>query len=326
MVTYTINGRDELRKTTYQEHSHIPGHVSVYTWFTFLLRHFVRPFQRCLEERRVAGLNFISGHSAQYIPETNTKSHYFTRDTRIHSDKVSKFAYRVIELTEAAPIRRIERVFRRLYIDECQDLVGYDLELIELLMRSNVQVSLVGDHRQATFATHAPQKNRQFAGPNIIKKFEQWKAAGLCEIEYHNFSNRCIQAICDFADQFHPESSQTISKNTSVTRHDGVFAVRERDIDRYVARYHPQPLRYNRNIDCAHGSPINFGASKGMTFDRTLIYPHQKLRKFLSTGKLKDAGQEREKIYVAITRARQSVAFVVHDIAHVIDGVTVFEP
>jgi DNA helicase-2/ATP-dependent DNA helicase PcrA len=50
-----------------------------------------------------------------------------------------------------------------------------------------------------------------------------------------------------------------------------------------------------------------------MTFDRTLIYPHGSLRNYLGTGKLTDAGKEIPKLYVAVTRARQSAAFVVEN-------------
>jgi DNA helicase-2/ATP-dependent DNA helicase PcrA len=49
-----------------------------------------------------------------------------------------------------------------------------------------------------------------------------------------------------------------------------------------------------------------------MTFERTLLFPNLKLRKFLLSGKLEDAG-DIAKIYVAITRARQSTAFVIAD-------------
>ena len=50
-----------------------------------------------------------------------------------------------------------------------------------------------------------------------------------------------------------------------------------------------------------------------MTFDRTLIYPHGPLAKFLQSGDIADAGAEISKLYVAVTRARQSVGFVVPD-------------
>ena len=62
-----------------------------------------------------------------------------------------------------------------------------------------------------------------------------------------------------------------------------------------------------------------------MTFDRTLIYPHEKLKKFLMTGKLEDAGAAIAKIYVAVTRARQSAAFIVEDGATPA-SIPVFEP
>ena len=132
-----------------------------------------------------------------------------------------------------------------------------------------------------------------------------------------------MQEICDFADQFHPDAPNTESRNKTVTEHDGVFAVRGSDVAEYVATYTPQPLRYSRKTGCPHGEPINFGASKGMTFQRTLIYPHGPLLKFLTTGKLEDAGKAVEKIYVAVTRARQSVAFVVNDDAKV-NGITMY--
>jgi hypothetical protein len=38
-----------------------------------------------------------------------------------------------------------------------------------------------------------------------------------------------------------------------------------------------------------------------MTFERTLIFPHGPLRKFLVSAKLEDAGKEIPKLYVAVT-------------------------
>ena len=313
LVTYTLNGRDEIRNNAYRHYGHIPSNVTIYTWFTFLLRHFVRPLQRCIEEQRVSGLNFVTGQSARFAPESNPRRHYFTSNLNIHSDKVSKFACRVIELTDGAPIARIERIYKSLFIDECQDLAGYDLELIEVLLRSEVNIELVGDHRQATFSTHSTNKNRQFAGAKIVEKFKEWETSNMCDVEFQNISRRCIQEICDFADQFYPDVPPTTSLNKTVTDHDGVFAVRKRDVKRYDSLYSPQPLRYDRRTRCDVGNPINFGASKGMTFDRTLIYPHGGLKKFLKSSNVDDAGKAIEKIYVAVTRARQSTAFVVDD-------------
>jgi hypothetical protein len=55
---------------------------------------------------------------------------------------------------------------------------------------------------------------------------------------------------------------------------------------------------------------INIGVSKGSTYERVLIFPTKPMQKYLETGdatKLKAP----ERLYVAVTRARYSVAFVV---------------
>ena len=97
------------------------------------------------------------------------------------------------------------------------------------------------------------------------------------------------------------------------TGHDGVFLVRSSDVTAYFEAFAPQTLRYNRTHKNVLGRPVNFGEAKGMTFERTLIYPHGPLQKYLASAKLTDAGKEIAKIYVACTRARQSTAFVVPD-------------
>ena len=54
----------------------------------------------------------------------------------------------------------------------------------------------------------------------------------------------------------------------------------------------------------------NFGAVKGQTFERVLIVPTKNMEKYLSTGNVEEITAAKEKIYVAITRAKFSVAFL----------------
>lgn len=314
LITYTINNVSEMRGKAFGRIGYIPDNVTVSTWFAFLLRHFVRPYQNCLYPQRVSRIIFVQGRSPRGSRESNIRVHYFGKPGQIYSDKISKFACRVIEETKGLPLRRFEQIFDRLYIDESQDLGAYDLELIRLLMKSGIKVTLVGDHRQATYSTNNAAKNRAYARARIIEKFKEWEKEGLCTIEYQSHSYRCTQAICDFADQFYPGLPRTISTNKNVTGHDGVFAVLRSQALEYFNTFHPQILRYNRATENILGAPINFGEAKGMEFERVLIYPHKKLEKFLATGRIKDAGSDIAKIYVAITRARQSTAFVVPDV------------
>lgn len=317
MITYTVNGRDELIKKAYEEYGCIPPHVNIMTWFTFLLTHIVRPYQNQLEEsgQRVNSITFNNGKSVPFIKADNIKRHYFSSPGNIYRDKISKFGCVVNDRTGGKPIARLSDIFERIFIDEAQDLAGYDLDLVELILRSGLQTNLVGDHRQATYSTNDGGKHKGYRGANIIKMFENWEKKKLCEIEHHNHSYRCVQSICDFADMFHPVSNNTESRNNTTTELDGVFAVRKTDVGAYMAMFEkePQVLRYSKATKGLPGQPMNFGKSKGMTFERTLIFPHGPFKKVLKSGNPEEANKSLEKIYVAVTRAKQSVGIVVDD-------------
>jgi DNA helicase-2/ATP-dependent DNA helicase PcrA len=313
LVTYTMNNTAGIERLVYEKMSHVPSHLTISTWYSFLLRHFVRPYQRALHPDHVKRLHFHQGISAPYSKQENIPAHYFGKTGCMYVDKVSKFACQLIQTTGGLPIARLEEIFDQLYIDEVQDLAGWDLELVEMVMKSKIAVTLVGDHRQATFSTNSAHKNKKYAGANIISRFGEWKKGGLCDLEFQNISHRCVQPICDFADQLHPDMPKTTSLNVTSTGHDGVFAIRECDVGAYRKTFNPQTLRYSRASKNLPGQPINYGAAKGMTFHRTLIYPNGPLQKFLTTEKPVDAGKDIAKIYVAITRARQSSAIVVEN-------------
>lgn len=244
------------------------------------------------------------------MPETRTDKHYFLGGTRIYSDKIAKFICHCNARSGGAVMRRLKERFDHLIIDEIQDMAGYDLDLLELIIRSGIPVTMVGDHRQSTFSTNHAAKNKAFAGPLIIKKFEQWEKAGLVSIAYERQTFRCNQAVADLADSFFPGEPKTISRNGLSTGHDGVFLVAPADVDTYMATFSPQVLRYSAKTRCDPYDAMNFGEAKGLTFDRVLIYPHGKASSWLTSGNLAHVQKSAAKMYVAVTRARYSVAFV----------------
>jgi DNA helicase II / ATP-dependent DNA helicase PcrA len=122
---------------------------------------------------------------------------------------------------------------------------------------------------------------------------------------------RCNQEICCWADAIYPELPATTSRNDARTGHDGVFRVAREDVPAYVERYGPTILRWNRNFDTMGFPAMNIGQSKGSTCDRVLIFPTQPMLQYLRSG---DPAclKAPEHLYVAVTRARYSVAFAVH--------------
>jgi len=209
---------------------------------------------------------------------------------------------------------RLSELYRHIFIDEVQDLAGYDLELLEALRDSSMKLTLVGDPRQATYKTNHSPKNSQYGGAEIVDRFEEWEKDGHCEILYRTSSHRCNQQICDFANLIYPQAPKTIStqyKTQEQVSHQGVFLVSKCDIEEYIATFDPARLRDSKRSNTSGYSAMNFGESKGLTFPRVLIFPTGPLKNVLKSGDFNQLKKtSAAKVYVAVTRARHSVAIL----------------
>lgn len=323
--TFTINNTNEIRRIFYEKNSCIPGNVTIKPWFTLLLEHFVRPFQGVLCKKRVSGVYLVNGKSGVkdkgkvrnvYWPEAKTELFYFDKNHNIYSDKISKFALKCNELTNGAVIDRFISIFDCVYIDEAQDLAGYDLEIIKLLLEKGVTIILVGDPRQVAYHTHFESKYRKYAGPKFADFFSNECKRGSIDVydDKLNSSQRCVLQICNFADRLFPDFRPTTSNNNKSTDHDGVFFIRSQDVQAYLRKFEPMQLRWAVNNKVDPSRPVmNFGDSKGKSFERVLIYPTDNICKWLTNDSLHLSDVTRSKFYIAITRARQSVGIVINE-------------
>lgn len=173
----------------------------------------------------------------------------------------------------------------------------------------------VGDPRQFTYATNRSAKNKKYRGVGMYKWVEKQSHNGTVEVESMNWSYRSNQSICDFADKLYSNHSRTESRKDYdvVTGHDGIFLVHADDIDAYVSSFKPTALRLSKANKLAKQSGLavtNIGVVKGCTFTRVLIFPTVPWLKYLRGDTLKSDGST-AMLYVAVTRARSSVAFVV---------------
>lgn len=311
ITTYTNENKRELIRRLTAVNGCVPRNVTVMSWFSFLIAECCRPYQRRLTGIPLAirGLNFI-GEVNRYIRKADIRRYYFDSGFDLYRDRVSDFVCALDAATGGAVIRRLERAFQHILIDELQDLVGYDLDLLERLLASNVRVTAVGDPRQHTLATNRASKNKKYQGAGLMTWLHE--RAEVCSIEARTESYRCNQQICDFADQIYPEMPATQSKVVERTGHDGVFNVRSAQVTEYYDKYRPTALRHDKGTDTLQLPAINIGVSKGRTFDRVLIFPTKPMLRYLRDKDPKRLAAP-ERLYVAVTRARYSVAFVVPD-------------
>jgi superfamily I DNA/RNA helicase len=325
ITTYTQANEAEIRKKIIEMNKCIPENVTVQTWFSFLLKQGAKPFQGLLFEKKIKGLilvNSLSGIKAYtkneqpiYFGEnTDFEKHYFSSQLKIYSDKLSKFVFRCNEKTEGNVIDRISRIYTHIFIDEIQDLAGYDLELLKLLFKCNSNILLVGDPRQGTYSTNSAPKNKQFKKSQIVYFFED-KSISIAKDEISLTTNyRCIKPICELSNRLFANMQQTTSGNDNITEHDGIFFVKKRNVTDYLQQYQPMQLRDSRKINVNENYKVmNFGESKGLSFDRVLIYPTEPMLKWLKDNQSELKSTSRSKFYVAITRAKYSIGIVVED-------------
>lgn len=325
ITTYTISNESEIRKKIIKKNNLIPDNITVQTWFSFLLKHGVKPYQGCLYEKRINGLYFVSsqsgvryydrrGFAVCYKEDGDFEKHYFSPSCKIYSDKLSKFVFKCNSASNGNVIDRISRIYSQIYIDEIQDLAGYDLEIIKLLLKSSSYILMAGDPRQVIYLTHHERKYQKYSY-GAIKKFICTECKNLdydIDESSLNSSYRCNQKICDFSAKLYPQYNSCKSKQNTKTNHDGIFLVKKKDIKQYLHKYNPVQLRLNINTKEVEKNykVYNFGESKGLTFDRVLIYSTSPMRKWLPNNNTKLEKKTRSQFYVAITRAKYSVGIV----------------
>ena len=316
IATYTEANEAEIEKKFLEKNGCVPSNVTLSGWFAFLLQHGVRPYQGCVTETRIEGLHFNQGISATYKKEVGL-DHYLNKSNQIYRDKVSKFAIKCDGLSEGRVIKRIVGIFDEIFIDEVQDIAGYDLDLIELLMDSAASVLLVGDPRQGTYSTSDSPKYRKFKKSGIVKYFRQVVAArpdALIDETSLSVNHRCNLALCELSDTLFPDFPCATSSNMRTTGHDGVFLVQECDVEAYLCIFGPMQLRYWRKTPVSDSAAVmNFGESKGLTFERVLIYPTKDFADWLKNRATELTPDVRAKLYVALTRARSSAGIVIGD-------------
>ncbi|OLT55273.1 hypothetical protein BJF89_16090 [Corynebacterium sp. CNJ-954] len=310
VLGYTTASQDELASRI--RSAGIRGHrVEVLGWFSFLLQHFIRPYLPLLYPgHRLTGLNF-DGDPGRYAKDAKR---FLDMDDRAYRLHLAQLAHDVMRASRGGVIDRLEHIYDEIYIDEVQDLGGWDLEVINALLKAHLKVTMVGDMRQALLSTNIRDpKNKKYQGEKIFVWFQMMEKKNLLEITQRPTTYRSNQTIASFSDTiFDPQLgyAPTSSASTETHTHTGLFTVRKADADEYAQRYGALCLRHNklsaRGLDLPF---LTFGLSKGRTVDHVLIYPTTPMTKFL-TGVADLAGQSACQLYVGVTRAKHSVAFI----------------
>ena len=317
LTTYTDENVNEIGAAIARATGYTPSNIDLLPWFTFLLKHAVKPFfwHAGFGEVRINGVLLVNAQSAQRTFKTSA-NHYLTPDNLVYTDRLAELALYIDEKTHGAVFERLRDIYDKVFIDEAQDLSGYELDFIKEMIRSGIQLVMAADQRQATYHTNYSSKNGPYRELGLHRYLEDKGLASMCRTDRQTLSgcHRCNQGILDLANSLFPEYAAARSVR-DVCQEDEllpcVHIVSNKSACSYIEQWNPSVLRNDVRTSVADNChPQNFGASKGRTYDRVLIYPTGPIKDWLgdSTRDLKP--QARSKFYVALTRARYSVGIV----------------
>lgn len=336
VVTYTTSNQAELRSRFVEVYGRNSDDFVVKGLFSFYLEDLVRPYQNVVFPERIVTTAFTKNNPhlrpgtknwfpnrGEKIGDTLNPLHFLTPcKTKAYTGLLAKLAMRIATKSKNAAAKRLKDIYQRVFFDEVQDLVGWDYDVIKALSKVMPDsLCCVGDFRQTIYTTTFGHKAPQ----TPLEKIEYFQRLKF-EMRSLPKNRRCIQEICDLSDTIHPglyekTRSEVERVPDEVAHHYGTFVIRPSQVGDYLAMFKPQILRWSSSMGRDY-LPLSlschtFGSSKGLGFDRVLIVSPEKHLKYLSGDyKVFDedkTDESRNKLYVAITRARYSLAFVVED-------------
>lgn len=324
ITTYTINCKKEIIEKIIKINGYLPKNIVVQTWFSMLLQHGIKPYKKSLQISKVNGVFFVQGRSGiKYIgkkgpiywgEQEDFRNHYFDSNNNVYTDKLSKLVIRIDDKTKGKVIKRLSLNFKNIFIDEVQDMAGYDLEFIKRLLMSNMNIILVGDPRQTVYKTHYEQKYLKYSDGNIANFIRsECKDLG-CDIDSTTLNKcyRCYKDIVVFVNDFYKEYKPMEYTEVEKKEHQGVFVIKKDQIEEYIKKYKPIQIVYsNRTKTCKLSPTITMGKSKGATYNRVLVYPTKDFKNYLIKGTRNIKDETRNKLYVGMTRPINSLTFVI---------------
>ncbi|OTG64508.1 hypothetical protein B9T29_00560 [Acinetobacter sp. ANC 3903] len=320
ITTFTIENSVEIKKKIIREYGFIPFNIVIKTWFDFLLNDCFRPYQCVLAEslyNSKIGFMYIEGGQSALKTKENSLSHYFTKDRKIYSDKLAKIIAKTHESRPNLIFDRLSRIYKHIYIDEVQDLSGYDFDVVTNILNSVDNVLLVGDPRQCTYSTNNLPKYRPYNNGGIKLFYEKFWT-DLCDLdeEILNCSHRNEKVICDLSSLLYTAYKPTLPCDCCIENdeHLGVYIIPKSKAEDYLKQYSPVQLRLTAATKVnTNYSFMNMGVAKGLTLDRVLLYPTQEMIQWLLNHNHKLADATRAKLYVGLTRPKLSLGILVAD-------------
>jgi len=300
ILTYTRTNLENIRRAVIRRFGYFPTTITLDTYFSFLFSFCIRPLLSLAD--RPAGLffetnpNFYASGDARYL----------TRSGYLYANRAAKFIEH--RNLQDAVIRRMQKYFNAVFVDEVQDFAGNDFNFLKVICRANLKTIFVGDFYQHTFDTSRDGGVNKTLHDDLESYQKHFKKMGL-EVDNTTLTKswRCSPDTCNFISEkldIMIESNRV--DKTDIFLIDGIEEAQmffeESDIVKLFYRQHYLYPCFSRN----------WGDCKGEdSFGDVCVVLNADTDKKFRQGKLRDLNpQTRNKLYVACSRARGNLYFV----------------
>lgn len=306
IITYTSENQNHLKRKLIDKFGRIPENTHVFGVFEFLYQFCLIPYLG----KRLNGINFSYKQKNYWDNNTidnskraivNQLSKSLINGNIVYGGKSYKFKFDYL--------KRMDKFFDFVYIDECQDFTSDDFDWMMSLSQLEAEVLLVGDYYQKTFQT----SSRGNKGKGTHSTYQNWKLAiekAGFEIDEYSLmkSYRCPKTICDYitgnfnikiegieelSEQGTIQEIETQEEIESVMNDDGIMKLFYQKSQKYQCR------------------SMNWGESKGTEYEKICVVLNQSTYKHYKANTLNQlAEQTKAKLYVACTRTKGDLYFV----------------
>lgn len=349
-VTYTTNNNDNLQNRLYRRIG-FSDSIVVLGWYQFLLKTFIQPYKRDIIERLYGTYVSVSfanppvykdtkGKNRPAYKKGNLEKKFLDKESDIYKDYIAEFAFECIKSNKKALQKYLPLIFDTIYIDEAQDLCGYDFEILKfIILEANVPIVIAGDAKQTTYTTANSRKNKNFTFESYLaeKVNAPKKEHIIIDRKTLTYTHRCTSPISSLASKISPDPP-TITcscdeceekRKQFIHRLRGTYLVKEKDIQDFLKETESVILRWDKRDKTTKGltNVYNMGEVKGLEFDSVLISPTSSILDILQGRESAKSNVVLAKLYVAVTRPRYILGVIVPDgFNDTIDGFSWYNP
>lgn len=303
VLTYTNENFNNLRIRILDKFKYWPPNIRLETYFSFLYRFCFLPYFH--DSLRVKGISFTD-QPKRYV-KANTRDFYINHNDKLY---VGRLAH-LINNSEVIPlvIKRLEKYFEYVFIDEIQDFAGNDFDLLISLFSADISFLCVGDFYQHTFDTSNDGNKNINLHKDFAKYQQRFKDAGVI-VDTTTLGNswRCSIQTCEFvSNNLGISISSNCQTATTVTYiFDNPEKIKQLFSDKNVVKlFYQESYKYP-----CFGN--NWAKSKGLDHyqDVCVVLTKKMLTMFKEDDFSTINPSTRNKLYVACTRARGNLYFI----------------